>query len=128
VGRIESATGATGVAGTSRGGRPEPASEPKDRGDFARVFGELGRTAGIKFSKHAVARMSARGITFDTTSIDKLDAAINAAESKGANESLVLMDELALVVSVKNRTVITAMSSREPDHNVFTSIDSAVIA
>jgi hypothetical protein len=38
------------------------------------------------------------------------------------------MDELALVVSVKNRTVITAMSSREPGHNVFTSIDSAVIA
>jgi flagellar operon protein len=125
VGRIEAVAGPTGVAGTGASSRPEAA---RQQGDFAKVFGELGRTAGIKFSKHAVARMSARGITFDRTSIDKLDAAISAAQSKGANESLVLMDELALVVSVKNRTVITAMSSREPDHNVFTSIDSAVIA
>jgi flagellar operon protein len=117
--------GATGVAGTAARGHPEAASRV---GDFAKVFGELGQTAGIKFSKHALERMSARGITFDRSSIDKLDAAISAAQSKGANESLVLMDELALVVSVKNRTVITAMSSREPDHNVFTSIDSAVIA
>lgn len=97
-------------------------------GDFARVLGETGEAAGIKFSKHALERISTRGLVFDRTSIAKLDAAISAAESKGANESLVLMDELALVVSVKNRTVITAMSSREPDHNVFTSIDSAVIA
>jgi len=125
VSRIESVAGPTGVAGTGARSRPEAASRV---GEFAEVLGELGRTAGIKFSKHALERMSARGITFDRTSIDKLDAAISAAQSKGANESLVLMDELALVVSVKNRTVITAMSSREPDHNVFTSIDSAVIA
>jgi flagellar operon protein len=88
----------------------------------------MGKAAGIKFSKHALERISARGLIFDQASIAKLDAAISAAQSKGANESLVLMDELALVVSVRNRTVITAMSSREPDHNVFTSIDSAVIA
>jgi flagellar operon protein len=125
VGRIESTAGPTGIRGTAANTRPEA---PKQRGDFAQVFDELGRAAGIKFSKHAVERMSARGISFDRTSIDKLDAALSAAQSKGANESLVLMDELALVVSVKNRTVITAMSSREPDHNVFTSIDSAVIA
>jgi len=125
VSRIESVAGPTGVAGTGALSRPEAAGRV---GDFAKVFGELGQTAGIKFSKHALERMSARGITFDRSSIDKLDAAISAARSKGANESLVLMDELALVVSVKNRTVITAMSSREPDHNVFTSIDSAVIA
>ena len=122
--RIETA-GLTGVAGAGAPSRPGAAA---GTGDFAKVFGELGRAAGIKFSKHAMERISARGIAFDANSIDKLDAAISAAQSKGANESLVLMDELALIVSVRNRTVITAMSSREPDHNVFTSIDSAVIA
>ena len=60
--------------------------------------------------------------------MEKLDAAVMAAMDKGSNESLVLMDELALVVSVKNRTVITAMSSQETKGNVFTSIDSTVIA
>lgn len=123
--KLASVTGLGGVAGT---GAPKAARAADAGGEFAKVLGQLGETAGIKFSKHAVERMSARGITFDRASIDKLDAAINAAQTKGANESLVLMDQLALVVSVKNRTVITAMSSREPDHNVFTSIDSAVIA
>jgi flagellar operon protein len=60
--------------------------------------------------------------------MEKLDAAVAAASDKGANESLVLMDELALIVSVKHRTVITAMPSNETRGNVFTSIDSTVIA
>ena len=95
---------------------------------FRRLLDETGRSAGIKFSKHALQRITSRGITLDGTKIQKLDAALSAASSKGATESLVLMDELALIVSVKNRTVITAMASRETKGNVFTSIDSTVIA
>ena len=64
----------------------------------------------------------------DSGKLSKLDAAVSAAGNKGARESLVLMDELALVVSVRNRTVITAMSSDETKGNIFTSIDSTVIA
>jgi flagellar operon protein len=124
VSRIESVA-PTGISGTAPPGQVNGAAAASD---FARVLGETGEAAGIKFSKHALERISARGLAFNQASIAKLDAAISAAQVKGANESLVLMDELALVVSVKNRTVITAMSSREPDHNVFTSIDSAVIA
>lgn len=96
--------------------------------EFRRLLDETGRSAGIKFSKHALRRISSRGITLDGSKIQKLDAALNAASSKGATESLVLMDELALIVSVKNRTVITAMASGETKGNVFTSIDSTVIA
>lgn len=96
--------------------------------DFRQMLDELGKSAGIRFSRHAAERMSSRGISMDSGKLSKLDAAVNAAGSKGARESLVLMDELALVVSVKNRTVITAMSSDETKGNVFTSIDSTVIA
>jgi flagellar operon protein len=105
------------------------ASKPRIGGqdDFMRLL-TLGEASGIKFSKHALKRISARGISFDEQSIEKLDAAISVAKDKGANESLVLMDELALIVSVRNRTVITAMSSGDTRGNVFTSIDSAVIA
>jgi flagellar operon protein len=92
------------------------------------LLDELGKSACIRFSRHAAERMSSRGISLDSGKLSKLDAAVNAAGSKGARESLVLMDELALVVSVKNRTVITAMSSDETKGNVFTSIDSTVIA
>ena len=96
--------------------------------DFRGLLDELSKSSGIRFSRHAVERMSSRGISLDGGKLSKLDAAVNAAGSKGARESLVLMDELALVVSVKNRTVITAMSSDETKGNVFTSIDSTVIA
>jgi flagellar operon protein len=96
--------------------------------DFRTLLDDLGKAAGIRFSRHAVERISSRGISLDSGKISKLDAAVSAASDKGSKESLVLMDELALVVSVKNRTVITAMSSDETRGNVFTSIDSTVIA
>jgi flagellar operon protein len=57
----------------------------------------------------------------------QLQEAVNRARAKGARESLVLMGELALVVSVKNNTVITAVDGANMRENVFTNIDSAVI-
>jgi flagellar operon protein len=39
-----------------------------------------------------------------------------------------MMDDNAMVVSVKNRTVITALTTEQARDNVFTNIDSAVIA
>jgi flagellar operon protein len=96
--------------------------------EFKHLLDELGRGSGLKFSKHAIQRLSSRGISLDRTRMEKLGAAVTAAGDKGANESLVLMDELALIVSVKHRTVITAMASSETHGNVFTSIDSTVIA
>ena len=40
----------------------------------------------------------------------------------------VMVDNVAMVVSVRNRTVITAVGSDQLKNNVFTNIDSAVIA
>jgi len=108
---------------------PSAAGQTSGRGeDFRRLLNDLGKSSAIRFSRHAAQRISTRGISLDTGTLGRLDAAVNAAGSKGARESLVLMDELALIVSVKNRTVITAMSRDETKGNVFTSIDSTVIA
>jgi flagellar operon protein len=96
--------------------------------EFRQILSETAGSAGLKFSKHAIERINARGIVLDRESLEKLDAAVTTARSKGGKESLVLMDELALIVSVKNRTVVTAMSGGDIKGNVFTSIDSAVIA
>jgi flagellar operon protein len=64
----------------------------------------------------------------DNQQITQLGAAVDKAAQKGARESLVLMNrDLALVVSVTNRTVITAMDGNSIRDNVFTNIDSAVI-
>jgi flagellar operon protein len=95
---------------------------------FKDVLAEITNAGGVRFSKHALERISSRGVTLDRASMERLNNAVEAAGSKGANESLVLMDELALIVSVRNRTVITAMPSTDTVGNVFTSIDSAIVA
>jgi flagellar operon protein len=95
---------------------------------FKDILAEVAQADGVKFSKHALERISSRGMSLDRASMERLNSAVEVADSKGASESLVLMDELALIVSVKNRTVITAMPSTETKGNVFTSIDSAVVA
>lgn len=81
----------------------------------------------VKFSQHALQRLQSRNIKLDEAAMDKLNGAVDKAAQKGAKESLILMNNLALVVSVKNRTVITAMDEASMKENVFTNIDSAVI-
>lgn len=81
----------------------------------------------IKFSKHAELRLQSRNISLTQAQKDKMKEAVAKAESKGVRDSLVLMDNLAFVVNVRNRTVITAANSNELKENVFTNIDGAVI-
>lgn len=88
---------------------------------------ELSQAEGLKFSRHAQERLEARNITLDKEQIGRLNEAVQKAQAKGAKESLVLLDDLAFVVSVKNRTVITAVDGDNRKENVFTNIDSAVI-
>lgn len=84
---------------------------------------------GVTFSQHALERLQSRNIKLGQAELTKLNNAVEKAAQKGAKESLVLMNNnnLALVVSVKNRTVITAMDGANTQENVFTNIDSAVI-
>lgn len=82
----------------------------------------------IKFSQHAKQRLEMRNITLDSEQMERLKSAIDKAATKGASESLVLMDnQLAFVVSVRNRTVITAMDGTSIKDNIFTNIDSAIV-
>ena len=81
----------------------------------------------LKFSKHAVARLSERDITLTDSQNVRLENGVKQASEKGINESLVLVDSLAFIVNVPNKTVVTAMDQTETNSNVFTNIDGAVI-
>ncbi len=81
----------------------------------------------LKFSKHAQQRLKSRNIELDEQDIQKLQNAVGKARAKGAQDSLILIDKLALVVSIRNNTVITAVDEDNIQDNVFTNIDSAVI-
>lgn len=81
----------------------------------------------IHFSNHAVKRLEQRGIELKPDQLSKIETAIDSAAAKGARESLILMKDMALIVNVGNRTVVTAMDGNSMKNNVFTQIDSAVI-
>jgi flagellar operon protein len=82
----------------------------------------------VKWSAHAAARLQQRGISLTDTQLGRLESAVDKAAAKGSRDALVMMDDTAMVVSIKNRTVITALTRDQARDNVFTNIDSAVIA
>lgn len=82
---------------------------------------------GVKFSNHAIERMQTRGISYSPDDIAKLNDAVSRAAAKGSKDSLVLMKDSALIVSVKNNTVVTVMDKNALKENVFTNIDSTVV-
>lgn len=111
------------------GAQPGPAAAP-DAPRFDAVLRERlapVAPAPLKFSAHAQTRLASREIPFGPAEQERLQAAVERAQAKGARESLILMDDVALVVSVKNRTVITAVDAASMKNSVFTNIDSAVI-
>lgn len=86
-----------------------------------------GGAEGVKFSNHAVERMRTRGISFNPGDLKRLEGAIEKAAAKGSKDSLILMNDSALIVSVKNNTVVTVMDKNALKENVFTNIDSTIV-
>ena len=82
----------------------------------------------VRFSAHAQTRLNSRRISLDAEHLDRLQGAVQRAAGKGSRDALVLMDDLAMVVSITNRTVVTVVDKDNLKQNVFTNIDSAVIA
>ncbi len=81
----------------------------------------------LKFSKHAAMRLEDRNINLSEEQNERLENGVMKASEKGIRESLVIVDSLAFIVNVPNRTVVTAMDQNESVENIFTNIDGAVI-
>jgi flagellar operon protein len=113
-------------------GAPAPAAAPtrpaaKPNGpSFADVLGE--KANAVQLSGHAKARIERRGIELAPETLARLQHGVDRAAAKGSRESVVFVDDVAFVVSVKARTVITAVDRASMRDHVFTNIDSAVIS
>jgi flagellar operon protein len=101
------------------------AQNPETIRESAAGLSQIGQ--GLKFSAHATQRLRERQIQFDPDTLSRMNDAITKADSKGVQDTLVLTDKAALIVSVPSRTVITAMDRGNLNGNVFTNIDGAVI-
>ncbi|WP_336822473.1 TIGR02530 family flagellar biosynthesis protein [Sporosarcina sp. USHLN248] len=81
----------------------------------------------LKISKHANERLLERNIHITDAEWARVNEKVNEAKRKGIKESLVLMDQAALIVSAKNATVITAMDRKEAKDQLFTNIDGTIV-
>lgn len=84
----------------------------------------VGSEQKVTFSSHAQKRLNQHGFSLDETDLNNLEEAVQTLADKGSKQSLILYDELALIASIKNKKVITALKSHEM-HEV-TNIDSAI--
>jgi len=108
-----------------KSGKPGAEKISKEIGD---VDGKLEAVKQpLKFSAHASQRLQERKISIDPETMIKVNDAIDKAQAKGVEDTLILTNNAALIVNVPNRTVITAMDKGSLNGNVFTNIDGAVI-
>jgi flagellar operon protein len=129
--------GAKGIDSIRPGLSPAQPQTKTDGADFKRALEQAAQgpqaaspkaaTETLKFSNHAVERMRSRGISFQPETMRNIENAIVKAAAKGAKDTLVLAGDNALVVSVKNNTVVTVMDRATMKNNVFTNIDSTVV-
>ena len=100
-------------------------------GEFGKIFEktlDLNQVKEpLKFSAHASQRLKDRNIKLDSQTMARVSDAIDKADAKGIEDTLVITSDAALIVNVKNRTVITALDKNAMSGNVFTNIDGAVI-
>lgn len=103
-------------------------SQPQTCTSFREVLEqEAQKTTELSFSRHAAGRVAERGIEISRTGMERLEEGLRMAREKGLNDTLILMDGSAFIVSAQNGTVITAMPSQELNGRVFTNIDGTVI-
>lgn len=96
--------------------------------DFRQILDNIkSKDDEIKFSKHATERLNSRNLNLSIDDMNRLKSAINKAESKGVNDALILMDDMAFIANVHNKVIITTVNKEQLKDNIFTNIDGAVI-
>lgn len=118
-------TGRTGpLQGTSRN-VDRSRTESKDNLSFHDILNH--QQQQLKFSHHAEQRLQQRGIQFMPDQLNRISNAVDKAAAKGAKDSLVLFRDIAMIVNVPNRTVVTAIDGSSMKEHIFTQIDSAIV-
>lgn len=110
------------------GAQPVKPAVKTNQGEGTSFEETLQQVQDVRFSNHAQKRLESREITLNEDKVGRLADAIDKVEKRGGKSSLVLMDDLAFVVNVRERMVVTAVDANHRGEGVFTQIDSVVIA
>jgi flagellar operon protein len=109
----------TSVPGTTDGSQNESFQDILQK--------NLEQTSEVSFSKHAVKRVMDHNLSLSEESLARLNEGVKLANEKNLDDTLILVDQTAFLVSAKNNTVITAFGGSDMKGNVFTNIDGTVV-
>lgn len=102
-------------------------SQANAKESFAKILENSKNEMEVKVSVHAQERLKQQNINITPQDFNRINDATNLAEKKGSKESLMLLNDVALVVNISNRTIITAIDKARQKDKVFTNIDSTII-
>jgi|SRR5690606_2291763 len=104
----------------------QPITKPNSNGtaDFKQVLNDV---SNLKVSKHAQMRLEQRKINISSAKWSQISEKMNEAKIKGVTDALVVMEDVALVVSTKNNTVVTAIHNEEAVNKIFTNINGTIL-
>ncbi len=94
---------------------------------FDAILQEQVAAGELRFSRHAAERMASRNIRVSESDLARMRGAVEQAAARGMKDSLLVVDRHAFIVSVENRTVVTALDRASMRDQLFTNIDSAVL-
>lgn len=117
----------SGINSSEAGPNATKVREQRDFKDVLKTAIDNGNIGDVKFSKHAIRRMEDRRIELSAEQLRDIGDALNKVKNKGVKDSLILMENTALIVNVPTGTVVTAVDNNSMRENVFTNIDGAII-
>lgn len=85
----------------------------------------IDKQQGYTVSKHAADRL--KEVNFTSQDMEAIEKGFEIAKGKGSKNSLMLYKDVALIASIENNTLITAIEKDRAKDNAFTNIDSVVI-
>ena len=100
-----------------------------DPSEFNKLVQELNQqqAEGLKVSSHAQERIRTRNIEMTQQRMVTLGEVADEAGKKGAKNTLAMFGTDAFILSVKDKTIVTAMKEEEMESRFFTNIDSVYI-
>ena len=98
----------------------------QDNKSFKDVLNNVrSKDEGFIVSKHAALRLSE--INFTEEDMKKIEKGFQIAKDKNSKNTVMLYKDVALIASVENKTIITAVEKDRAKDNIFTNIDSVII-
>ncbi|EHJ01477.1 flagellar operon protein [Clostridium sp. DL-VIII] len=98
----------------------------KDETSFKSVLEDLkNKDEGFTVSKHAAMRLN--NINFTEEDMKEIQKGFEIAKDKNSKNTVMLYKDIALIASVENKTLITAVEKDRAKDNIFTNVDSVVI-